>query len=189
MLRKMCMLLVGVSVSFGPVMSASAISSEDATKKVTRAYEDILGRKPDDEGMRIYRSKMVDDGWTEQQVRNALKKSDEKKVGNVDDIITRAYQDILGRDPDKAGMKNYRSKMIDDGWTEQQVRNALKKSDEKKNGNVDDIITRAYQDILGRDPDKAGLKNYREKMEDEGWSEKQVREALRKSPEAKKKKD
>lgn len=113
--------------------SARAISSEEATKVVTAAYEDILGRKPDTEGLRIYRSKMVDDNWSEKDVRKELKRSNEKKSEGVDDIITRAYQDILGRDPDKAGLKEYRKRMTEDGWTEKKLRETLKKSSEAKN--------------------------------------------------------
>ena len=113
-------------------LPAQATSSEAATKAVTAAYEDILGRKPDDEGLRIYRSKMVDHGWSEQDVRKTLKKSLENKVGDVDTIIKTAYQDILGRDPDKEGLKMYRKKFQEDGWTEKKLRETLRKSTEAK---------------------------------------------------------
>ncbi len=113
-------------------LPAWAISSEEATKVVTRAYQDVLGRDPDPEGMRIYRSKMVDDGWTEKQVRNTLKKSLENRQVEVDQTITRAYQDILGRDPDPEGLKIYRKKMLEDGWGEKKLRETLRKSPEAK---------------------------------------------------------
>ena len=114
------------------LQNAQAISSEAATKAVTAAYEDVLGRKPDDEGMRLYRSKMVDHNWSEKDVRKALKASNEAKSENVDEIITRAYQDILGRDPDKEGMKTYRKKMTEEGMTEKRLREILRKSKEAK---------------------------------------------------------
>lgn len=44
------------------------------------------------------------------------------------------------------------------------------------------IITQAYQEILGRAPDRAGLENYNALM-DRGWTEAGVREALIRSPE------
>ena len=115
------------------VSNVEAISSEAATKAVTAAYEDILDRKPDDEGMRLYRSKMVDHNWSEQDVRKALRNSVENKIGNVDDVIKRAYQDILGRDPDKEGLKTYRQKMKEEGWSEKRLREVLRKSKEAKN--------------------------------------------------------
>lgn len=48
---------------------------------------------------------------------------------------------------------------------------------------VDRIIARVYQDLLDRDPDPAGLREYRRRMLDDGWSEGDVREAIRRSPE------
>ena len=130
-MRRLC-LLVCIGAWSLSLLPALAISSEEATKAVTSAYQDILGREPDKEGLRIYRSKMVDDGWTEKQVRNTLKKSTENKQEDVDAIIKRAYQDILGRDPDKEGLKLYREKMLDDGWGEKKLRETLKKSPEAK---------------------------------------------------------
>lgn len=50
-------------------------------------------------------------------------------------------------------------------------------------GSPDAIIRRAYADILERQPDPEGLHLYRKRMVEEGWSEHQVREALRDSPE------
>ena len=40
-----------------------------ADRIVRRAYQDILNREPDVEGLRVYRSRVIDEGWTEQQVR------------------------------------------------------------------------------------------------------------------------
>ena len=112
--------------------SAWAASSEEATRAVTAAYEDILGRKPDESGMRTYRSKMVDDGWSEQDVRKALRKSVENRAGDVEKIIKTAYRDILGRDPDKEGFAHYKRMMLEKGWSEKDVRDSLRKSDEAR---------------------------------------------------------
>jgi hypothetical protein len=49
---------------------------------------------------------------------------------NPEQVIRRAYQDLLGREPDGAGMRLYRSRMIDEGWSEEQVRDALRNSPE-----------------------------------------------------------
>lgn len=115
------------------LLPAQALSSEEATKAVTAAYEDILGRQPDDAGLRLYRSKMVDEGWSEKRVRETLRKSNENRAGDVDGIIKRAYQDILGRDPDKEGLAVYRKKMLEDGWSEKRLRETLRKSREARN--------------------------------------------------------
>src|SRR6185503_4701127 len=112
---------------------------------------------------------------------------------SADDIVRRAYQDILGRDPDADGMRNYSSKILNDGWSERDVREALRRSDEYaansapargfRTASADRIIHRAYQDVLGREPDAAGLRNYRRLILEEGWDEHDVRQALIRSPE------
>ena len=100
-------------------------------------------------------------------------------------IVERAYEDILGRKADKAGMRNFRSKIIDDGWTEKQVRAALRESPEFNKQGADDIIKRAYEDLFDRKPDPSGLAMYRKKITEQDWSEKQVRDDMRTSQEYK----
>src|SRR5438128_10968082 len=39
---------------------------------------------------------------------------------DADRIVRRAYQDILDREPDEAGLPQYRGRLIDDGWSEAQ---------------------------------------------------------------------
>jgi hypothetical protein len=80
---------------------------------------------------------------------------------NAELIVRRAYQDILERDPDPAGMRIYRSHIIDDGWTEQQVREDLRRSDEYRERNTmtrakaEEIVRQAYLTVLNREPDPA----------------------------------
>ncbi|PTY03764.1 hypothetical protein DB347_21265 [Opitutaceae bacterium EW11] len=45
-------------------------------------------------------------------------------------IVRRAYRDVLGRDPDPSGLATYCRMVREEGWTEEQVRNALKASEE-----------------------------------------------------------
>ena len=102
---------------------------------------------------------------------------------NPTEIVRNAYQDLLDREPDKSGMSTYRSHIIDDDWSRQRVREEIKKSSEYQNRQADQIIKRAYNDLLGRDPDNAGLKSYRHYIIDEGWSEKEVRRHIKQSEE------
>ena len=132
MKKQMRYLVYGLCLA--AVLSVSqAWAGEDYERVITRAYEDILNRKPDAGGMRNYRIKMIDEGWSEQDVRNDLRNSTEAKQGNVDQIIRRAYQDLLGRDPDRTGMENYRKMIRDKGWSEQDVRNSIRESQEYRN--------------------------------------------------------
>lgn len=125
-LALVCALCLGFS------MLESATAEGGVEQTITRAYEDLLGRKPDQDGMRTYRKRMIDDEWSEKQVREDLKKSAEYKAREADRIIERAYDDILGRRPDKSGRETYRARIIKDGWSEKRVRDELKKSEEYK---------------------------------------------------------
>lgn len=167
-------------------------NSNDPDVIVTRAYEDILNREPDKEGLRLYRSKIIDEGWSERDVRQDLMKSAEHKgrtPASADVIIRRAYQDILGREPDKAGLANYRMKLVNEGWSERDVRSDLQKSPERRmTGGIskeqaDQMVRRAYQSVLGRDPDTSGSNLYIQRIMQNRWSENDVANELRKSPE------
>jgi len=145
---------------------------------VHRAYREVLGRPADPDGLRTYRDRLIHDGWSEQRLRQDLLRSAEARSLNPDEIIRKAYRDVLGRDPDPAGLAHYRGKMRG-GWTQGQIRDDLRRSQESRAA----IIARAYRDVLGRDPDPAGLAHYEKNMRDRGWSEHQVRQDLMKSAE------
>ena len=55
----------------------------------------------------------MNDGWNEYDVREALRKSPEFREKNTmtrqkaEEMVTRAYRNVLGRDPDPAGIENY----------------------------------------------------------------------------------
>jgi Peptidase inhibitor family I36 len=106
-----------------------------------------------------------------------------EREGDVDVVITRAYQDLLGRAPDAAGRRYYHGAMIDQGWTERMVRDHIRRGEEFRREGADRIIRRAYQDLLGREPDENGLRNYRKQMIDHNWSETEVRDNIRRSQE------
>ncbi len=169
-------------------------AAQDAT--INKVFQDELGRKPTDRELRRYRDRMHEDHWTEADIRDELRGRDDysrhsrRRVDDPDRIVRRAYQDILHREPDAEGLRLYRSRMIDDDWTEQDVREALRKSPEhgtRSADSADKIVRRAYQDVLHREPDFSGLVSYRNKVLNQGWDEHDVREALRKSPEARQK--
>jgi hypothetical protein len=107
--------------------------AQDPTAIVENAYQDILGRRADQDGLRFYRSKIIDEGWSEKQVRDAIRQSQEYKQVEADQIVSRAYEDILNRKPDKAGLEFYRNHIINDKWTEKQVRDSLRQSQEYLN--------------------------------------------------------
>lgn len=167
---------------------------EDPEKVIRRAYEDILDRKPDSKGLRLYRSRMIDDDWTEQDVREALRSSPEyvtNRQDSADKIVSRAYEDIFNREADSKGLRMYRGKILDDGWDEQDVRRALKKSPEYRQRNrisgedAEEIVRRAYLSVLDREPDPGGMTGFKIRVLNDHWNEEDVARELRKSQEYK----
>jgi hypothetical protein len=71
--------------------------------------------------LRLYRRHITEDGWSEQQVREALRSSPENRVltrERASEIVRRAYLSVLNREPD-AGAQGYVNKVMRDGWTEE----------------------------------------------------------------------
>jgi hypothetical protein len=107
----------------------------DPDKIVRRAYEDILNREPDEAGLRMYRSRIIDDGWSETQVRDALRKSPEYREKSTmtrpkaQEIVRKAYLAVLKREPDAAS-RGYVDHVLKDKWTQSDVERELRKSPE-----------------------------------------------------------
>lgn len=172
---------------------ARSMEAEQHDNEIRRAFRAELDRNPSDRELRRYRSLMYEEHWTEADVRDDLRdRSDYRRHSrmpyeNPEQVVRRAYQDVLHRDPDPEGMSHYRSLIIDKDWTERDVREDLRRSTEhdqdSRNKQADKIVRRAYNDVLGRDPDPNGAIAYRNRILDQGWDEHDVREALKRSPE------
>jgi HEAT repeat protein len=187
-MNKSIVAVVGLVFLWGvsaPMSSAATVAS--AEEQVREAYYDVLGRAPDPSGMQTYRKRVLEDDWSAGRIRDALRESDEYKNNRVDIWIRRSYQAVLGRDPDPAGLKAYRKAISEEGWSEERLRDFLRKSDEYKQKRNEIIVRRAYLIVLGRQPDPAGLKTYVDKVRD-GWDFGDVCRALRDSDEYRNKK-
>ena len=177
----------------------SAGSAFDTNAIISRAYEDILGRRPDPAGMQSYRMHIVQEGWSEQDVREALRQSPEygsttRRTASADGIIRRAYRDVLNREPDPSGLNSYGRAILENGWDEQDVRQALRRSDERRalrggepgargQDYVTQVVRNAYLAVLRREPDATGLRDYGARVAQDKWSQADVEKALRDSPE------
>jgi hypothetical protein len=113
---------------------------QDADDIVRRAYRDILEREPDGPGLRLYRSRIIDDGWTERQVREALRTSPEYRERHAmtreraEEIVRHAYLAVLHREPDSES-RGYVDRVLRDKWTQQDVERELRRSAEYRNRN------------------------------------------------------
>jgi hypothetical protein len=171
--------------------SSPRMSDRDIDRMIRHAYEDVLGREPDSDGLRTYRNNVIDRGWTERQVREALRDSSEHKQNThaaTDRIVKHAYNTVLGRDPDPSGLYQYRNQIEQHGWDEHDVERSLRDSPEyrQKNsmsqGDARAIVRRAYQSVLGRDPDPASSV-YVDRVLRDHWTERDVARELRNSDE------
>jgi hypothetical protein len=112
--------------------------AEDPDRIVRRAYQDILHREPDPTGLRIYRSHILDEGWSEAQVRDELRRSPEFRenstmtIAKAQDVVRRAYLEVLKREPDP-GSRPFVDKVFRDHWTQQDVERELRNSAEYRN--------------------------------------------------------
>jgi len=107
----------------------------DVDQIVRRAYLELLDREPDPQGFVLYRNHMVNDGWSEDRVRETLRNSPEFRskggmtVAKAQEIVRRAYLEVLKREPDP-GSQGYVDKVMRDHWSQQDVERELRKSDE-----------------------------------------------------------
>jgi hypothetical protein len=116
-------------------------------------------------------------------------RGDVRNVREADQIIDRAYRDILRRDPDPQGRREYRNRLLNDGWSEQQLRQALRGSDERQDNRArisraraEQVVRDAYLSVLNREPDPASS-TYVDRVLNDGWSQQDVARALRESEE------
>jgi hypothetical protein len=115
------------------------ISGDEADRIVRRAYQDLLHRDPDETGLRGFRTRLIDDGWTEEQVRDAIRNSPEYRDRTTmtrpkaEDIVRRAYLNVLKREPDAGGSQGYINAVLRDNWSQDDVERELRKSDEYRN--------------------------------------------------------
>lgn len=113
-----------------------------------------------------------------------------------EEFLRAAYVLILGREPDEAGLDNYRKKLVR-GASKSAIAAAIAQSDEAKaradhqdlaHLSDDDFVDAIYNRLLGRSPDPDGKNHYRERLRRNGDRERIVRsleesdEALRHNP-------
>ncbi|MBI5771089.1 MAG: DUF4214 domain-containing protein [Verrucomicrobia bacterium] len=157
----------------------------DAERAVRATFRDYLGRDPDAQGLRFYTGRLMDAGWSEEQLRDAFRRSDEFRTRDVDAIIRKTYREVLGRDPDPSGLAAYR-RGLGRGMTEPQMRAELGRSREAAEFRARETITRVYREMLKRDPDADGLATHTKAFLEKGWDEGRLREAIRRGDEYRK---
>jgi len=150
---------------------------------IERVYREMLERAPDPEGREHYR-RLLQRGWDEARLRAAIRESVEYRVDLPDSKTRRAYQRILGRPADPRGIEGYRKRLVDQGWTEHDVENDLRRSQEFRDRPVGDIVRRVCRDVFHRDPDPGTFERYVRFVRERELSEAEFREQIRTLPPA-----
>lgn len=170
----------------------TAWERRDAERAVRAAYRDYLARDADSQGLRFYVGRLLDAGWSEEQLREVFRRSDEFRTRDLDAIIRRAYRDVLGRDPDASGLAAYQ-RGLSRGMTEPEMRAELARSREaierqarENTKRAHEVVTRVYRELLKREPDPSGLDTYTRLILEKGWDEGRVRDTIRKGDEYRK---
>lgn len=115
----------------------STLTAGNADQVVRRAYNELLNREPDPQGFQLYRNHMVNDGWSEDRVRDALRSSPEYRTKGgmtaqkAQEIVRAAYLSVLKREPDP-GAAPFVNKVLNERWSQQDVERELRNSDEYK---------------------------------------------------------
>ena len=131
---------------------------------------------------------LKNEGWNDRISSLRVGSSNLGGGHDPDRIIRRAYQDILRREPDEGGYRQYRNRIRKDGWTEEDVRNSLRSSPEYLElttmtpARAQEIVHRAYLSVLKREPD-AGSQGFVNRVMRDDWSQADVERELRKSDE------
>ena len=88
------------------------------------------------------------------------------------------YEDVLGRDADRRGLRDWSRTVIRRGNSFDDVREGIANSEE-----AEDRINDIYRDVLGREADRDGLETWTDALED-GESLNDVRREIQESDEA-----
>jgi hypothetical protein len=105
----------------------------DPEKIIKDTFKELLGREPDSGELRDFRDRIKDQGWNERMLRDHLRTEDRYRREAADLIVRRAYREILGREVDPSGLKHYSRNLLEKDWTESDIRDDLRKSDEYRN--------------------------------------------------------
>jgi len=104
--------------------------SVDPEKAIKSAFKDLLGREPSASELRDFRGRFIDSGWDERMLREHLRTDSHYRSDMANFIIGQAYLEVLGREADRGGLESYRKKVLNGNWTESDVKDDLRKSDE-----------------------------------------------------------
>ena len=129
---------------------------------VSSLYSDVLVRQPDPAGFNNWVNLITSGRLTRAQVAEAFIRSEEAVIRSI--YIIKLYLGVLLRDPDYAGWRGWTSALLSSGSRSLIVAGFLQSPEFKaRYGSLTDdaFVRQLYRNILGRDPDPAGLEGWK----------------------------
>lgn len=111
------------------IRRSSEYKNRDLNAIARNAYREILGRDPDASGLAAY-TRSLGRGMSDSELRAELRRSPEGMNRAARETVTKIYREILRREPDPAGLANYTKMILERGWDEDRLRDALRRSPE-----------------------------------------------------------
>lgn len=126
--------------------SGPSATSQQLSSSVDTLYQDLLGRTPDSGAMNHWIQQAQQNGWTEQQLREAIIDSayqgggqdaeylQQNGIGTdrinqqvpIDtNAIASFYQNTLGREPEAGAVEYWQNQAKENGWTQEQLMQAM----------------------------------------------------------------
>ena len=113
------------------IRKSTEYKNRDLNAIARNAYREILGRDPDASGLAAY-TRSLGRGMSDSELRAELRRSPEGVTRAARETVTRLYREILRREPDPDGLANYTKMLVERGWDEARLREALRRSPEFK---------------------------------------------------------
>jgi hypothetical protein len=134
-------------------------------------YQSILGRAPDPEGLASWQ-KAQEAGTSFADIKKAFENSPEARANTVKQI----YNEQLGREAEAEGLTNW-SKVLGSGSTAADVAKAIAQSKEGQKMDIQAAAS-AYRQVLGRNPEPAGLQFWLSLAQSEGLTSQQLKDRI-----------
>ncbi|HLP02247.1 MAG TPA: hypothetical protein VK163_09485 [Opitutaceae bacterium] len=117
--------------------------------------------------------------WDRNPGRDGSRRHERWSGAEIERLVTRAYRELLQREPNGAELRRYREAVQNEDWGRDEIYDDIRASREYRSQEAERIVVRVYRELLGRDPDPSGREHWRRKILEKGWSEERFRDVIR----------
>lgn len=142
--------------SSGSLLTPTRVNVQEIASQIEGFYQQYLGRKSDKAGLDYWVNSALN-GRSLDQIRADIANSAEG-VGRATNIVTQAYQQLLGRNPQQEGLEYWRSGLLQ-GGTEDALYYNIRQSPEFED-RAAGIINSAFSEFMERAPSQQELSGF-----------------------------